>query len=170
MQIVISNINVRWIVGVTTYVDADNQKQGEFIPRLRKNADIASQIWLDFVCTKKSGIGLPQPSSFWSKELCLQAGLLDENLHYALDHEFYIRLARLGATPNIIEEPLAIFHKHEGQKTSEGKGPFWEEEIKITWHWIDKTKGEQKIILIKYLLWLQLQTLRYKFNHIAKHI
>ncbi|MCL5126319.1 MAG: hypothetical protein M1511_17830 [Deltaproteobacteria bacterium] len=93
MQTTLKNSSVNWIVGITLMLDQRSRKIGEF--RLEHNtgywrvSDYSPGSWFDFVCTKQSGTELPQPSSFWRKTAWDHAGGIDENFHYAMDHDLY---------------------------------------------------------------------------------
>ncbi len=138
-----------WIVGTTVYVDKKLVERGRFVPRC------VGRSWLDYVCTKQSGVALPQPSSFWSRAAWLAAGPLDESLHYAMDHEYWGRLARVGFSPFCIEDSLAALRQHEQAKGAEGKIAFWREELYVVDKWIPRSSPVEREILSSYRIWLQ---------------
>ncbi len=67
---------------------------------------------------KPFGSPFAQPAAFWSREIYEQVGGFDENLHYALDREFFLKIGLLGTAPKIISQPLARYRDHAGTKTS----------------------------------------------------
>ena len=60
-----------------------------------------------------------QPEVFFSRRIWEDSGgALDEHLHYAMDHALWLKFAQLGATIKIIDWPIALFRKHDRQKTA----------------------------------------------------
>ncbi|MHB9056559.1 MAG: glycosyltransferase family 2 protein [Paludibacteraceae bacterium] len=96
-----------WIVGTTVFTDPDLHEIGLFEPShytaAGRDTNYVPMGWIDFVCTKRLGIALPQPSSFWQRSAVIQAGGIDESLRYAMDHELYGRLAYQGFRPLLLE-------------------------------------------------------------------
>lgn len=124
------NPGAQWIVGTTLVVDSAHLELGRLIPRSSGGP------WYDYVCTRQSDTELPQPSSFWSRTAWLDAGPLDESFRYAMDHEYWGRLARSGFAPLCITDEIAAFRRHDAAKTSEGLIPFWSEEVRIIDKWL----------------------------------
>src|SRR5262249_53609744 len=63
---------------------------------------------------------VPQPSSFWRRELFERFGLFRTDMHYAFDAEFMLRLAYGGEPPELIPNDfLAVRSVHPEQKTFE---------------------------------------------------
>lgn len=119
-----------WVVGPVIFADTQLKRLGLFSPHCQTDD------WLDFVCTKrKHGTSLPQCGTFWSRHAWETAGSLDESLHYAMDHEYWGRLAFHGFRPWCISTPLALFRLHESAKTSKGELHFMAEEKLIVEHW-----------------------------------
>lgn len=58
-----------------------------------------------------------QPGSLWRRNVMEKAGLLDETLHYALDYEYWMRLALVGARFKRLDAALARFRLSPGSKT-----------------------------------------------------
>jgi glycosyltransferase involved in cell wall biosynthesis len=149
---------VSWIVGATIFTDPELREMDRFKPDLYtaagRDINYEPMGWIDFVCTKRSGISLPQPSSFWLRSAVKQAGGIDESLRYAMDHELYGRLAYQGFRPVLIDEALACFRMHPEQKTAKFPIIFWQEELKIVYNWIDRVDGIDKLKLENYGVWL----------------
>jgi glycosyltransferase involved in cell wall biosynthesis len=59
-----------------------------------------------------------QPGAFWRRRIMEKAGLLDQNLKYALDYEFWIRIALAGGQFRRIPEVVARFRLNRLSKTS----------------------------------------------------
>ncbi len=58
-----------------------------------------------------------QPGSFWRREIMEHAGLLNEDLNYALDYEYWVRLLLSGAHFKRLPEPVAEFRLSQNSKT-----------------------------------------------------
>jgi glycosyltransferase involved in cell wall biosynthesis len=71
---------------------------------------------------------VPQPSAFWRRELFDGFGLFRQDMHFAFDAEFMIRLALAGEIPELIDgDPLAVRVHHEDAKSSDFS--HWKPEI-----------------------------------------
>jgi glycosyltransferase involved in cell wall biosynthesis len=63
---------------------------------------------------------VPQPSSFWRRELFDRFGTFRTDMHYAFDAEFMLRLAFAEEVPELLpDEFLAVRSVHPEQKTFE---------------------------------------------------
>ncbi|MGZ5315945.1 MAG: glycosyltransferase family 2 protein [Solirubrobacterales bacterium] len=61
---------------------------------------------------------VPQPSSFWRRDLFERHGLFREDMHYAFDAELMLRLAYAGEPPLLLaHEFLSVRSVHPSQKT-----------------------------------------------------
>jgi glycosyltransferase involved in cell wall biosynthesis len=58
-----------------------------------------------------------QPGCFWRRQIMEEVGLLDERWAYALDHEYWIRMALAGARFHRLAETVALFRLSTGSKT-----------------------------------------------------
>lgn len=58
-----------------------------------------------------------QPGSFWRKEIMDRVGLLNPDLHYVLDYEYWIRLALEGAIFHRVSNTVAYFRLSHSSKT-----------------------------------------------------
>lgn len=167
---IISNSSepLSWIVGTTVLTDARLNEISLFKPQLYtasgRNPKYQPQGWIDFVCTKQSGIALPQPSSFWLRNAVVQAECLNESLQYAMDHELYGRLAYQGFRPTFVDKPLAYFRTHQDQKTSYFPIAFWKEELNVVYNWTGKANSSEKTTLKKYGDWLKKQIKIYPYK------
>lgn len=163
--IIQSSEPIAWIVGTTIFTDSNLKEISQFKPHLYtspgRDVNYKPLGWIDFVCTKRSGIALPQPSSFWRREAVIQTGGINETLRYAMDHELYGRLAYHGFRPILIQQALTCFRTHHEQKTVNFPVVFWEEELAIVHEWMDHIDGVEKEKLRKYGIWLE--------RHIKSH-
>ncbi|HVE16058.1 MAG TPA: glycosyltransferase, partial [Chthoniobacterales bacterium] len=59
-----------------------------------------------------------QPEVLFTKDLWDRAGsCVREDLHYSMDYELWLRMARAGGRLTVIGAPIALFRKHDEQKT-----------------------------------------------------
>lgn len=61
-----------------------------------------------------------QPSCFWRRELHERAGGLDENWHYGMDWELWMRFRRLGARFKVTDRVLSVYRVGQTNKTTVG--------------------------------------------------
>jgi glycosyltransferase involved in cell wall biosynthesis len=64
-------------------------------------------------------VGLTQPATFWTRELWVKVGKLDEKLHYGFDWEWFLRATKVG---NFIpcDKDLAVYRLHSVHKSGNG--------------------------------------------------
>ena len=64
-----------------------------------------------------------QPELFFTREIYERAGgYVDEKLVFIMDYELWLRMARAGAQIKTISTPIALFRKHQDQKTHDPSG------------------------------------------------
>lgn len=61
---------------------------------------------------------IDQPSTFWKRKFHDKAGSIDENLHYAMDWDWWCRLKNAGATFEITSKVISRYHFTGNNKTS----------------------------------------------------
>jgi glycosyltransferase involved in cell wall biosynthesis len=71
--------------------------------------------------------GVPQPSSFWRRDVFEELGPFSEELHYVFDTEHGLRLAFAGILPALVEEELAVRDLQEEAKSA-GNDEAWDAE------------------------------------------
>jgi glycosyltransferase involved in cell wall biosynthesis len=59
---------------------------------------------------------IPQETTFFSKRLYQECGGVNPSYHYAMDYDLWLRMARIRA-PRLLDDYLACFRFHEGQKS-----------------------------------------------------
>jgi len=92
---------------------------------------------------------IPQQTAFWRREVIERVGLLDEGLQYALDHDFFIRVAQAFPLARI-PQPLACFRLHSVSKTVSQEEQHWRETLAVSerygmkpwtaWYWIRRLR------------------------------
>jgi len=104
----------------------------------RDDIDLVTGAWLSYdnetenlVMTRACGTGispnisvmlskdahLGQHSTFWRSKVWQTVGTLREDLHYAMDHEFFLRCCDLHLKFKLTSKPLAAFRRYLEQKT-----------------------------------------------------
>lgn len=90
--------------------------------------------------------GLIQPSTFWTKKLWDKVGVLDINLHYGFDWDWYLRASKIiDFTPLNFE--IAIYRIHESHKSGNGGAKRSNELLEI----LDKHNYQEYAQIIKKL-------------------
>ncbi|MGE5481389.1 MAG: glycosyltransferase family 2 protein [Bacteroidota bacterium] len=64
---------------------------------------------------------IPQPATFWRRDVHAKAGLFNPGLRYAGDFEFFARVAVAGCTIRHIRVVVAQFRRHAGSLSMRGK-------------------------------------------------
>ena len=69
-----------------------------------------------------------QPEVFFTRKIWEKSGgYVDENLHYSMDYDLWVRFAISGAKLHVIGTQIALFRVHENQKTNFDKKNFLDE-------------------------------------------
>jgi glycosyltransferase involved in cell wall biosynthesis len=89
--------------------------------RLASDFDVEQLTYYDHVV---------QPSAFWSRSLWEAVGELNENYHYVLDWDWFIRASQICKFISI-KEYLSIYRLHENHKSSGGGLKRTDEVLKI---------------------------------------
>jgi glycosyltransferase involved in cell wall biosynthesis len=114
---------------------------------------------------------VPQPSAFFRRRSLGVVGLLDEELHYQMDTEFFLRFGKRGLNVKHLPVPLAMFRLHAQSKTvSEYHDKVQQANRRILEKMLGRTITEQeawKFQMLKYLaslvIYLQRVVLRFDF-------
>jgi len=104
-----ANEDVDVVYGRLNRIDS----QGNLVPTPTLPKDV-----LEF--NEKTAIGeciVNQPGSFWRWRIMDKVGLLNEDLNYALDYEFWVRMVLAGAKFRRLPEPVANFRLSDHSKT-----------------------------------------------------
>jgi glycosyltransferase involved in cell wall biosynthesis len=110
-----------WVVGSSRFVDEEGTVTEVWRPRLPSGP---RRSWIF------DPWGVPQPSSFWRRELFDRLGEFREDMHYCFDTEHALRLAFAGELPAILDEELAVRVVHPAAKSAE-LSPFIREHRRI---------------------------------------
>jgi glycosyltransferase involved in cell wall biosynthesis len=91
----------------------------------------------------------PQPATFWTRAAMEVVGNFDPSLNYAMDYDYFIRIAR-GFPLVYLPVPLAAFRRHRVSKTVSQEERHWREALSISdrhglsprspWYWIRRAR------------------------------
>lgn len=107
-----SRLEVQWVTGQCRIINENNHE-------IRKAITIYKNLLLRFhsfplLLTTNY---ISQPATFWRRDLMNEMGLLDEELHYVMDYEYWLRFSS-KYPPAFIPEYLASFTIHTASKTT----------------------------------------------------
>lgn len=63
---------------------------------------------------------LPQPSTFWSRQAFKKVGSFDQNLHFTMDYDYWLRLAKYYR-PHNLKVVLSAFRSQPDSKSETGR-------------------------------------------------
>ncbi len=126
--------------------------------------------WLDFACPHKSGTALGQPASFWSRAAFDKAGGLNESLHYVMDYELYVRLARSGFLPLCVKIPFARYRKNDQTKTTMAQLPLFREHLRLAQQWSETLTGADRNSMTAYTRWIQQKMVELRLRSVIRSI
>lgn len=113
-----------WVTGQCRIIDENNQE-------IRRLITAYKNFWLRFGHQSALLVTdyISQPATFWRAKALNDFGFPDENLHYAMDYEYWLRLYS-RYPPLFIPEYLAAFkiHPHSKTTTTGHKDVFVDEE------------------------------------------
>jgi glycosyltransferase involved in cell wall biosynthesis len=101
----------RWVSGACRIEDADGDLERVWRPTPPQGRRFS---WL------VQPWAVPQPASFWRRELFDELGPFREDLHYVFDTEFMLRLAYAGELPELLpDRELAVRVLHDEAKSAD---------------------------------------------------
>ena len=112
-----------WMAGACRFVDGDTGEVDHvWTPTLPQGRRFSwmQQPW-----------SVPQPATFWRRELFERLGPFRQDMHYVFDTEFMLRLAYAGELPALSERELAVRYLH-GDAKSADLAPFKREQRRFT--------------------------------------
>lgn len=147
MRYVQSNPRAEWITGNKMHFDSDTKKVisvnwgPHFMPPLLTRNHASS--------------GSFGPTSFWRREVYERVGAIDENMHYAMDTEYWARMTMAGIKQWRLKHFCWAFREHEASKT-EG---IMSDSVKAkraeeTRYWREKTGYTYKHNFSNFWYWL----------------
>ena len=105
------NPDVMWVTGDGVIVDAEGSP-------IQAPVRTYKRVLRAFPPAVYLGVtnAIVQPATFWRREVHDRLGLLDEDLHYTMDYDWWLRLLDLGRSGKI-KRPLAAFRIHDQSKS-----------------------------------------------------
>lgn len=76
-------------------------------------------------------MGISQPSTLFRKEVLNSDIFLDENLHYAMDRDFFVRVTKTHGSLPYVDYDIAKFRYHIESKSARGPYNFAKDLLKI---------------------------------------
>ena len=73
-----------------------------------------------------------QPATFWRRRITDRVGLLDDSLHYAMDYEYWLRIARGGGILAQVPEFLACSRIYPQTKTQSARMQVYREILAVS--------------------------------------
>lgn len=127
-----------WLVGACEFISSEGSHIVNKYP-----GDITFESTL--VWTKNS---FPQPAVFWNRAMWeATGGRLDENLHYAMDFNLWLSMAKV-AKPSITQEVLGVNRCQKDSKTSTKDVELWKELLSSI---ENCTNSDKDLASLKYL-------------------
>ena len=81
--------------------------------------------------TIERGEFLPQQATFWRREAMTKVGVFDDTLHYAMDYEYFIRIAKAFPV-GYVSEAVAGFRMQAASKTVSQSEKHWREALAVS--------------------------------------
>lgn len=116
------NKEVQWITGDYLIVDEQGKEIQSFVRFYKK---LLSRF---FPLSRANYIN--QPSTFWKSDFQKKAGYLNEDLHYCMDYDLWLRFMKQSPV-QIISFPLSAFRIHKASKGGSQYGMQFKEEIEV---------------------------------------
>ncbi len=124
-----NNPECKWLTGYCKIINEHGTEIREYITKYKnmklKNFSLNQLLIED---------SISQPATFWRRELLEEIGYFDEDLHYAMDQDYWCKIAKKYPL-HLIKEYLAKFRFTSDTKTGSG---------------IDKTLAESKLVAERY--------------------
>jgi glycosyltransferase involved in cell wall biosynthesis len=96
------------VQGRCAYIDEDDRPTGEEHPSLACGHLRMLQVWKTHC--------VPQPATFWTREVWERCGPMDDSLHLALDYDLFCRFSRCYRF-HFVDQVLANYRLHGDSKT-----------------------------------------------------
>lgn len=129
---ILSGNKTDWVCGAAAVIDRQGRTMSVEKPRPHLTIENMIATW------QRPSYSYPQMSSFVSEKVVTLAGPLRENLHYVMDHEYWLRLVSLGFTPTLTEKELSLYRMHRGSKTMALRHRFIQEAVRVGHEYRDR--------------------------------
>lgn len=147
----IKNQKNLWLTGYSLIVDENNKQ-------IQKLVTIYKNFWLGhFSYTTLLILNyIPQPSTFWKRELYQKHGPFNNSLNYTMDYDFWLKIAK-NNTPLILKKYVSNFRIHSTSKGKVGYKKQFGEDFRVV-----SKNTNNKLILGLHYIHNQLIQLTYK--------
>jgi glycosyltransferase involved in cell wall biosynthesis len=108
---------------------------------------------------------LPQPSTFWTRDLWKAAGPLREDLYFVMDYDLWLRMVPRAQSVTHLEEILSYQRTQPDQKSAKsrfGAHDFQEQRVRVAWE-AARSRGESGLGWLARVLWYRLRQSRGRF-------
>lgn len=128
----------RWLTGFCGIIDEKDKKTRNIIAGYKK-------FWLRHYSYNKLLVlnFISQPATFWKRDVHNKSGYFNENLQYAMDYDFWLRIGK-NSTPIVLDSELANFRVHKESKGETTYKKQFKEDLEIS---IEHSKNK----IIKFL-------------------
>jgi glycosyltransferase involved in cell wall biosynthesis len=92
-----------------------------------------------------------QPGIFWRRRLLSEHGLLNENMQYVFDADFWCRLIAAHNYPKRVEHLVSRFRLHSGSKTVRHEIGFWQENLQLSKSYLKSVSVHERGVLIRHV-------------------
>jgi glycosyltransferase involved in cell wall biosynthesis len=119
------NPNVKWAYGKCKIIDENNTE-------IRKPITFYKNLLLKNYSYKKllSENFISQPATFWKKELHSEIGYINEDEHFCMDYEFWLRIGKKYPA-GVINSYLANFRYYANSKSGSVNKKQFQDELRI---------------------------------------
>ncbi|HEX7190201.1 MAG TPA: glycosyltransferase family 2 protein [Thermoanaerobaculia bacterium] len=120
------------VIGEVEYIDAGSRHVGETkLPPFTIETYLAKRTFV------------PQPAAFFTREAAQRAGGWQDDVSYAADADYYLRIAALGRVVKL-EEILGRYRYHEDQRDRAGEriAGDWERAVR---RWLDQAQAPRRL-------------------------
>lgn len=119
-----------WLTGFCQIIDAEDNLMRSGI-KIIKDFFVANFTFT----TMKIMNYISQPATFWRKEILNKAGLINEDLHYAMDYDMWLRFLNYSK-PILAETELAGFRIHGASKSESSYTKQFDEDYNIVCNYV----------------------------------
>ena len=128
-----------------------------------------------------------QPAAFWKRGIAERVGPFDDQLHYTMDYDYWLRIANAGGQIRFLPEKLACSRLHPETKTLSARGKIYKEIFKTCrkhagyvhksyyqgyWHHLmfEKYGGASRALHLPPNLYATIGFLHHKWVHIPPYL
>lgn len=105
--------DAQWLVGRYEVIDATGRPLRQSVVRYKRRR-LARYSYRALL---RENV-IPQPAVFWRRDFGRRVGPLDESLHWTMDYDLWLRMAKLSP-PLVLDRLLARFRHHAASKSGD---------------------------------------------------